>query len=377
MSDTKGFLSTVGRKRGKYAKLTKAGKMVGFLHPKFGFKHRQRHGAFIPVEVEYTKDGERVTEIQGRTFNCAGKGCPLELLIDFSDKAIQDGAHPDELILDGGRNTDSWTLGQLAGKTTGKMGWKYDLRSKQEHVVGWITNDPEEQQSENPVQIMSIGAGLGTSIKAVIEDRQEQKGETAGDPMQTPYGLRLVYKKEADNPSDKYSAFYADAELAPVTAVVREIMQADEEALGIDLGKEIAPSNPSDILKALRSTWISRVVTFEMFLESMGLAVEGGREPEPEGRPAQDSEKPKADGKKFCPECGVKVLSGVKFCPVCGMQQKDSASASQPPASQPPVEGNKQKVKCPEDQEGCGQMVIPTKFGYCPNCGKKGLDCPF
>jgi len=362
--NTREFMSNVGFKRGKYANLKKAGRLTGFLHPKMGFRQRQRHGA-IPGEWEARGDDAGKVEIRNRMFNCVGRGCPICLLMDFADKALQDGADPDETILDGGREAQSYTLGEIAGRGS----WKTDLKARQEYVVGFISSNPEEHMGENPVQVMTITAGLGGAIKRVIARQQENFGETKGDPMQTPYGFELVYD-EKEKPANKYQAYYADQRLAPLVKEIQEIMQADEEALGVNLDDMVKPANKGDVLAALRSTWCSRKITYEMFLDFAGLSEQAGREPAREPKVPDNLPPSDAAGDPVCVECKKPIQAGSKFCPECGATQPGSAP---PPASAAPAAGNKQKIKCP----GCGEMVVPSRFGYCPNCNHGNLDTPF
>ena len=63
---TKGFMSNVGRSRGKFSRWKEAGSTVGFIHPGLRIHGRRAHG-IIPVVL--VKDGKE--EPANKRFNCA------------------------------------------------------------------------------------------------------------------------------------------------------------------------------------------------------------------------------------------------------------------------------------------------------------------
>jgi hypothetical protein len=351
---TKKFLADAGRRSGrKFSNWRDDGETTGWIHPRIGIHERDRHGA-IPSE-ETNRDGE--TEIRKRFYNCAGGGCPLDGLGDFAGQAIDGGADPDEVLLQGG--DIRLTLNQVAGREEGKHAWRTRVYARREYLIPWIP--AEGRADDNPVEIITAGDALHYAISRVIERRIKEKGDERGDPMVTPYAMTLTYK-EKEAPMRKYDAFHVDDETAPIDEDVKEIMDAEDEDFGINMDNLTAPGDPDQMMDSIASCWVSRVVSFDEFAEFMGLKKRTIKRTETRDEP---EEKPATTG-KVCGVCDTPIKR--RYCPECAW---DSKGEEKPARKTGKAKVMKQETECP----GCGEKVTPTRFGRCPECRER-VDVP-
>lgn len=359
------FMESTTFSGGQFSQWRKKGKTIGWIHPGIGIYDRMAHGA-LPVEEE-GDDGKKV--VNNRRPNCAGTGkCPLCALAIFANKAIEDGAEPNETILDGGRGKASYTLLELAGRATGKDAWRTNIAAKHEFIIPWISSD-ESERAENPVTIITATEALGFAINRVIKSSIEDRGEKKGNPLVTPYAFKLIYN-EKEIPMRKYDAQPVGDDVAKVTPDIKEIMEASAEDLGIDLDKMSEPGDVSKMMEGIESCWDSRNVPFTDFAEfyegTSSGAKKGGKgrtstKHKPKEEPTEDvggevDESSDSD-MSICTECGAKVKG--KFCPECG------AKVAAPKGGKP--SSTKGKTECEE----CKKMVTPNKYGRCPDCNAR------
>lgn len=373
---TKGFMDKTGSGGGKFSKWKQEGSSIGYIHPDIGFWERDVHGS---LPIESTKEDGSV-EVRNRRFNCCktrkNKRCPNCDLVAFAKQAVDDGADPDELIISLGSDAQRYTLKDL----TGKGHWKNRLAAKGEFLFAWVR--AKNRNDEFPAEIVIAGEGLSRAVKRSIKSAQNDYGEKEGDPLRTPYPMKLIYNKDED-PQYMYDCERADKDLAPMDKEIEEIFSGTDEDLNLGFDKLCEPGDFADVLEAVEAAWASRRITFEEFCEWAGYEADKGgdrggdgseKKKEAGGR-SKEAPKEAPAGGKVCPECGIPVTK--KFCPECGAKavegQAKAAGKGKPKGGAATKgKGGKAEVVCPD----CKSTVRPNRFGKCPEC-KAPLDVPF
>jgi len=348
---------------GKFSRWKRDGRTVGYIHKRIGIEERKIHGTIPSIEME---DGKE--QIKNRRYNCVEDNCPICSLEKFADKMIEDKTvDAEELLLDGGDRDSRFTFEEAAGRS---KNWRKKIYARSEFLFVWIPT--ENRSDDNPAEIVTATQGLAMAIKRMIGSAIDDYGEVKGDPLKTPYPIKLTFDDRESNPSHKYRAERFDSKLAPFDEDIEEIMTADEDDLGLNLKSLTQPGDPFKMLDSIESTWACREISFEEFKEFAGYGDKkrgSKRDDERRSRSRGRDEEPEEKGEdlQICPECKTEVEAGRKFCPECGEKLKGSSKKMSSKK-----ESNKQAVYCDE----CKKDVKPNKYGKCPDCMSR-LDVPF
>ncbi len=352
-----------------------------------GFYERFKHAT-----LAWNADDDKGS-LRYRGFNCGGEVCPLCVLKDWAKKMIEaDPLIRNDIVLSAekkGKDDIDLSMGDLAGEGD----WRTKVTdTKKEYAVCWVPH--EDIESDAPYKVLDMVPGLFFSIQEIIKSRIEDEGEENGNPLMSPWAMKLVYDKDAKNPTDYYKATPVAERSYPYDETVGEVLETEPPKDDIDLDRLTAESYYGDQLEALGLAWYKHAPhSFDEFVEffedgadknAMKAAdelkdsqksnkdVKKGAKKSTKSKNAKKSilKNAKSGNRKkddedpderTCDECG-EVVGDSKFCPGCGSSVRRSKVKN---------ESNKEEVIC----EDCGRRVVPTKRGRCPKCGMT-LDVP-
>jgi len=363
---------------GNFLSLKKEGQLIGWIHPKIGFYIRSVHPT-----LSWNENDEKGS-IKYRGFNCGGEACPLCVLKEWAKEMIEsDSSCADDIVLSSkkGKKETDLSMSDLAGEGD----WTTKITdAKKEYAICWIPYD--EIDSEKPYKILEIKYGLFFDIKKIIDSKISDEGEQDGNPLKTPWAMKLVYDKDAKNPNDYYSAFPVSERKFPYNDEVKDVLDAEPSSDDIDLDRLTEDSYYGDQFEALNLAWYEDApysfADFQKYFEGevdRKILIEAderrderatSKKKEKKGvekKTKSTSKNKKRNSKKedktenrTCDECGEDVDDGVKFCPSCGSSVRGAKTASDKKPT--PKKG---MVHCEE----CDEFVKPTKHGRCTKCG--------
>jgi hypothetical protein len=306
-----------------------------------------------------------------------------------------DSSIADDIVLSASKGKGKDDIDLSMSDLAGEGGWKTKITdTKKEYMICWIPHDEIENENDKPYKACDVAAGLFFSIQEIINSRISDEGEEAGNPLVTPWAMKLVYNKDAEAAADYYKAQAASERSFPYNEIVEELLSVEPSKDDIDLDKLTEESYYGEQLEALSLAWYKDApFEFDDFVEFFESNTnEDAREAADEKKDSKKSEKKntkkssksknakrssknatrkgtkstksikntKSKAEKTCRECGEEI-GDAKFCGSCGTSVKGLN-----------VESNKEEVCC----DDCGKMVIPTKRGRCPECGLT-LDVPY
>jgi hypothetical protein len=311
-------------------------RVIGYIHP-IGMVPRKIHASSIPSRVE---DDEGNVRVRGRRFNEAEDPDedPINALMKFAKQKIDDDeADEGMLVLDGGKDR-RWTLGELAQMTKGREAYRRDLTTQREYIVLFVKRT-KDRTPDNPVQIITAGKGLARAIRQMIASQVDEFGKPDGDPLESPYPVKLVYREKAD-PFNKYGAERVSEKLAPLDEETEELLDKEEDDLNLGLDTHLDPGHVGDMMHAIESCWECKEIGFDEFKEFMGGA--------------EDDEEPEADDddEEYDDDDDDDV------------EVDDEDDDDEEEEEKPKKAKGSRKVKCPD----CGKRVVPDKKDRCPNC---------
>ena len=409
------FMDQVSDEGGDYLNIKKMEppRVVGFIHPAYGFEVRKIHRSSIPSKVK-TKDGE--VKFKLRRFNCAvpvpRKGqrvdrsikCPICELRKFAAQMIDEGKNPEMKVLKGGKN-NVWTLEEIAGNTND---YRRNLGVKEEYATA-IVQRTQDRNEEFPVRILSGPKTFGQKLKKVIKSKTEDRGDD-GNPLLNPYGFKINYNKD-ETFSDMWDVTDVDDDVAPLDEATQEILDAGADDFSLPFDEYVRPGHAGDMLNAIKSCWGCKDIAYEEFLEFMGDEDAGDdedgdedeygdeeeigeeddedeeedeeeedeeeedEEEEDEDEEDEDEEDEEEEEEEEPPKKAGKKGKGRERAKKPG---KKKSGGKKPGKKAGALKRDKKgRVKCPD----CGERVKPSKRdGRCPNCHRQlvgGGDVPF
>lgn len=235
---------------------------------------------------------------------------------------------------------------------------------------------------EKGVQISVEPALLGDKVKAVIAGMREKYGTDEGNPLKTPYVIRWVYNKDADEFGKTYAAkeMVEGKNLVKVADSLKRLIQWEDPA------EEQHASNAPDISGFTRKfnpvSWAALVRPHALIdvpwdelygteaPEYEGTEFDPAKLEGPKGRPTQLlgpknevlKEVPQAQEEMVaCDKCDKPMPGSATKCPHCGKEYEveEEPKAAPPP---PPMKTRSQLI-AEKKAQLIGAKGVPTSRG--------------
>lgn len=362
--------------------------IVTWLHTQAPIVALWRHG--WPRVVEIERDGEKVREVWGGTFNCwededvlrrqyrrnqdggrlvPPKACPMCKMIEWVRGEVEadriNWLEPIfEFKADDERASQVLTAtgvsngynGELSRAQVGEMrnaglrrdeAWKENLMAKCGYLFAIVDSDAPN----DGVQVCIETTALGDAVKRVIHDQMDALGETEGHPLKNPYAIKWRYQPDEQEFSRKYHAV-----AQPKIAMTPEIRDLIVDGPPPDLDAYISRGN-ADMLRATMESAALIALPFDEFFAESGArpSLDSKRE-EPAKRPAK-AEPAKAEPAKArtrdeaprrrvakrapvyppgtsmlpCEKCGEQMAESDEVCWNCGAKYEIEPEPAPPP----------------------------------------------
>lgn len=361
-----------------------------WLHTQAPFVALWRHG--WPRMVEIERDGEKVREVWGGSFNCweneetlkkqyrrtdgarvlPPERCPLCLLAEYLRGEVDAGrlawTEPVfEFEADDPRNTVVLTAAGLYNGFGGDLSrtelaelrragirrdeaWKQNAMAKCSYVFSIVDDD----DVAGGVQVCIETTALGDAVKRVIRDQMDALGETEGHPLKTPYAIRWEYHPDEQEFSKKYrSLALPKVPLTPeIRAFIVDAQPPDIQPL-IGLGDAVA-------LRAVMETAAKIDLPFDsLFAPSAGPA---DRAQVPARQAPRRESPPITEAAEY-----AEVAADSKVA--AGPRRRRQTRPAEPTEPQMP-DYPAGTVFIPCDSRGCGAKMADTD-DTCWKCGAK------
>lgn len=304
-------------------KKRKPARLNAWLHTQAPFVALWRHG--FPRIVEIERDGEKMREVWGGTFNCheteevlrkqyrrtqngerilPPERCPICKLNEYLRTEVREGRlnwltpvfefvadDPEQTVVLTAAGIFNGFNGDLSRAEVAEMrragvsqkdAWKQNCMAKCSYVFTIVDAD----EPGDGVQVCVETTALGDAVKAVVRNQMDALGETEGNPLKTPYAIRWEYLPDEQEFGKKYRALPL-----PKLEMTPEVRALIVDSPPADIGKLIARGDAL-ALRAVMETAAKIELPFDrIFGEGSQVAARPARAVQV---PREEAEEPKA-----------------------------------------------------------------------------------
>lgn len=295
--------------------------------------------------------------------------CPFDLLKDwlrFSEDAEQiplDSSvfvwdRPQESRRRGDAATIEWSRGHLAGLVERGQAWDETIDAKLRYLFVVVVHPDEKAKKEDVIAKLFEGPKMvGQLMQDLIRKEIKSNGEVAGNPIETPYCIRLEYDEKEKVPFKKYQAMRVNKNV--LSATIREAIMSDDfpdpstfVAIGNDDGAKIR----SMMELAAERAGTDKILPWDLIFPARS----GGRRQEPAEKKSTRTPEVRSDRRATgSVDLGKPLASASK-------QETKAAPAA-------PAAGAKRRrlVEPEEEQLPCDRCKKPfgASLTKCPHCG--------